>query len=86
MFKFDKWFSMTDEFQNYQYRQESIDNNPSVQPYHIGRTRRRRSGHAIFVTFTTSSIPLKPRPTALRLLDIKFLAGCHLTKMKEVSS
>ncbi|XP_054285252.1 general transcription factor 3C polypeptide 5-like [Macrosteles quadrilineatus] len=77
-------FSRMDTVQNYQYRQESVDTNTSVQPYHIGRTRRRRSGHAIFVTFSTASLPLKPRPSALKFLEIKFLCGDHFKRIKEM--
>uniref|UniRef100_A0A1B6FP34 General transcription factor 3C polypeptide 5 n=1 Tax=Cuerna arida TaxID=1464854 RepID=A0A1B6FP34_9HEMI len=76
-------FSRMDTVQNYQYRQETVHNDTTVQPYHIGRTRRRRSGHAIFVTFSTATIPLKPRPSALKFLDIKFLGGTHLQVMKQ---
>lgn len=81
---FVQLFTDWGNFQNYQYRQECGDPNGSVEPYHIGRTRRRRSGHAIFVSFTTTTVPLKPRQTALRFLNIKFLSGEHLQKMKEV--
>lgn len=70
--------------QNYHYRQENADTEPSVTPYIIGRTRRRRSIYATFVAFSAPSVPSKPRDLALKYLKIKFLTETHVQKLREV--
>lgn len=50
----------------------------------IGRTRKRRSGHAIFVSFSIPKIPSKPRDKAIKFLEVKFLSGEPLEKITKV--
>uniref|UniRef100_A0A1B6DG43 General transcription factor 3C polypeptide 5 n=2 Tax=Clastoptera arizonana TaxID=38151 RepID=A0A1B6DG43_9HEMI len=77
-------FSRMDSMQNYQYRSENTDSKDPATPYIIGRTRRRRSGHAMFVSFNVDSVPSKPREIVLKFLDIKFLSGGPLQKIREL--
>lgn len=56
----------------------------ATPPNIIGRTRRRRSGHAVFVTFDIQNVPTKPRNIAVKLLRLKFLDGVHLETVKKV--
>ncbi|KAJ9599307.1 hypothetical protein L9F63_010221 [Diploptera punctata] len=76
-------FSRMDTMQQYLYRKETADDN-TTPPNIIGRTRRRRSGHAVFVTFDVPEIPKKPRPIALKLLRLKFLNGVHYETVKKI--
>ncbi len=39
----------------------------------IGRTRQRRSIHAIFVTYDVDKVPDRPREFALNQIKIKFI-------------
>lgn len=67
------------------YRRDKHDKDePDPDPL-IGRTRKRRSGHAIFVSFNIPAIPSKPRDIALKYLEVKFLNGEQLEKIKEVN-
>ncbi|XP_033606332.1 general transcription factor 3C polypeptide 5 isoform X1 [Cryptotermes secundus] len=75
-------FSRMDTMQQYLYRKEPGDDTTSP-PNIIGRTRRRRSGHAIFVTFDIAEIPKKPRTIAMKLLRLKFLDGIHLETVRK---
>lgn len=77
-------YSRTDTIQSYFFRQEKPNGDiPEAQRNIIGRTRRRRSGYAIFVTFDVPSVPCKPRPSALKYLELKFLAMDHYEKIKQ---
>ncbi len=40
----------------------------------IGRTRQRRSHHAVFVTFDVSRVPSAPRDIAVSQIKVKFIA------------
>ncbi|XP_069699295.1 general transcription factor 3C polypeptide 5 isoform X2 [Periplaneta americana] len=75
-------FSRMDTMQQYLYRKETGDSN--TPPHIIGRTRRRRSGHAIFVTFDIPDVPKKARSIALKLLRLKFLNGIHLEVVRKI--
>ncbi|XP_022191449.2 general transcription factor 3C polypeptide 5 [Nilaparvata lugens] len=77
-------YSRMDSIQSYLYRQEKLDcDGTEAQANIIGRTRRRRSGFAIFVTFDVPSVPCKPRPSSLKLLEVKFLAKDHYEIIKQ---
>lgn len=52
----------------------------------IGRTRRQRSNHAIFVTFDDTDVPKRPREMALKLLQVKFLEEQHLASVRKVNT
>jgi hypothetical protein len=69
--------------QQYLYRKETGEDT-TTPPNIIGRTRRRRSGHAVFVTFDIPDTPKKPRAIAMKLLRLKFLDGVHLETVKKV--
>ncbi|XP_014253309.1 general transcription factor 3C polypeptide 5 [Cimex lectularius] len=78
-------FSRVDSQQSgssYMYRKDTKDGDSNVAPL-IGRTRKRRSGHAIFVSFNIGTIPIKPREKALKFLEVKFLNGPQLEKIKK---
>ncbi|XP_067002330.2 general transcription factor 3C polypeptide 5 [Anabrus simplex] len=77
-------FSRMDSMQTYLYRKEANEDNPNIPPNIIGRTRRRRSGHAVFVTFDISKIPDKPRDVAIKFLHLKFLGELHLKKISKL--
>jgi len=68
-------FSRMDTPQEYQYRREtSTDKSATGTPHNIiGRTRQRRSHHAIFVTYDVDKIPDSPRDIALSQMKIKFI-------------
>ncbi|GLH00761.1 hypothetical protein R5R35_002683 [Gryllus longicercus] len=79
-------FSRMDSMQMYLYRKEATDQAKSTPANIIGRTRRRRSGHAIFVTYDIPKSPAKPREVALRYLRLKFLSEAHLKKIEKLFS
>ena len=70
-------FSRMDIPQDYQYRRETTTAPSSLQPATphniIGRTRHRRSHHAIFVTYDVDKVPDKPRDVALNQIKLKFI-------------
>ncbi|XP_040573290.1 general transcription factor 3C polypeptide 5 [Lepeophtheirus salmonis] len=67
-------FSRMDVPQDYHYRRESSTLGAENTPYNIiGRTRQRRSHHAIFVTFDVEKVPDKPRDFAVNQLRLKFI-------------
>ncbi len=75
-------FSRMDQPQDYQYRREAAGEKSSSgaasssgpAPYNIiGRTRQRRSHHAIFVTFDVDRIPERPREVAVDQVKVKFI-------------
>ncbi|XP_049963038.1 general transcription factor 3C polypeptide 5 [Schistocerca serialis cubense] len=76
-------FSRMDSVQSYLYRKETSDD-ANVPHNIIGRTRRRRSGHAIFVTYDITKVPKRPREIAVKCLQLKFLTGEHYRKMQEL--
>ncbi|KAF6211179.1 hypothetical protein GE061_014294 [Apolygus lucorum] len=67
----------------YMYRKDAKDSVGSNEGPLIGRTRKRRSGHAIFVSFDIGHIPVKPREKALKFLEVKFLSGIQYEKIKK---
>ena len=66
-----------DSPQDYQYRREATSaatpSLPSTPHNIIGRTRHRRSHHAIFVTYDVEIVPDKPRDVALNQIKLKFI-------------
>ena len=67
-------FSRMDVPQDYQYRRDAASDK-SNSPYNIiGRTRQRRSHHAIFVTYDVDKVPDQPRDVALHQLKVKFIS------------
>ncbi|XP_075213058.1 general transcription factor IIIC subunit l(2)37Cd [Lycorma delicatula] len=78
-------FSRMDSVQLYLYRKESKDSKTDHTPANIiGRTRCRRSAHAVFVTFDVPAAPTKPRVNSLKYLELKFLAGEPHTILSEL--
>ncbi|KAK9510096.1 hypothetical protein O3M35_004952 [Rhynocoris fuscipes] len=74
----------TQTLNSYMYRKDKKDlDDPDPEPL-IGRTRKRRSGHAIFVSYNIPAIPAKPREIALKYLQVKFLNGEHYEKIKSM--
>ncbi len=69
-------FSRMDLPQDYQYRREAAGEKTSMLTHYnvIGRTRQRRSHHAIFVTFDVDKVPDRPRDIAVSQLKVKFIA------------
>ena len=68
-------------FQDYQFRRETAG--PSTPANIIGRTRQRRSHHAIFVTYHVDKVPDKPRDVALNQIKLKFIDQERLATVKE---
>ena len=67
-------FSRMDSAQDYQYRREAAAPSLPPTPHNIiGRTRLRRSHHAIFVTHDVAKVPDKPRDVALNQIKLKFI-------------
>ena len=48
----------------------------------IGRTRLRRSHHAIFVTYDVETVPEKPRDVALKQIKLKFIDRERLEQVR----
>ena len=74
-------FSRMDLPQDYQFRRETAG--PATPSNIIGRTRQRRSHHAIFVTFHIEKVPDKPRDVALNQIKLKFIDQERLGQVKE---
>jgi len=68
-------FSRMDLPQEYQFRREaSAEKSGGSMPQNIiGRTRQRRSHHAIFVTYDVDKVPDGPRDIAINHMKIKFI-------------
>jgi general transcription factor 3C polypeptide 5 (transcription factor C subunit 1) len=68
-------FSRMDAPQDYQYRREAASDKATANaPYNIiGRTRQRRSHHAVFVTYDVEKVPDRPRDVAVNQLKVKFI-------------
>jgi len=81
-------FSRMDLPQEYQYRREASSGGSSsttlLTPHNIiGRTRHRRSHHAIFVTYDVAKVPTKPREVALNQIKLKFIDSERLGLVRE---
>ena len=74
-------FSRMDVPQDYQFRRETAG--PATPANIIGRTRQRRSHHAIFVTYHVEKVPDKPRDVALNQIKLKFIDQERLSLVKE---
>jgi len=74
-------FSRMDLPQDYQFRRETAG--PATPTNIIGRTRQRRSHHAIFVTFHIEKVPDKPRDVALNQIKLKFIDHERLGLVRE---
>lgn len=68
------------------FRRDTKDKNDHATGSLIGRTRKRRSGHAVFVSFNIPKVPSKPREKAIKFLEVKFLNGQQLELIKKVST
>lgn len=91
-------FSRMDVPQDYHFRREvrslssaaaaqdsQSEKNSAQLPYNIiGRTRQRRSLHAIFVTFDVEKVPREPSAVALNHLKVKFVDKANLETVKEL--
>lgn len=66
------------------YRKDNKDTHDDSEESLIGRTRKRRSGHAIFISFDVGLIPSKPREKAIKFLKVKFLSGEQYETIKKV--
>ncbi|KAL1124661.1 hypothetical protein AAG570_001285 [Ranatra chinensis] len=77
-------FSRIDSMSNntYSYRREAKSEHDTSGAL-IGRTRKRRSGHAIFVSFNVPNVPVKPREKALKFLELKMLSGHQLETVQK---
>ena len=59
---------------DFQFRREASTEKADGAPSNIiGRTRQRRSLHAIFVTYDVEKVPDRPREFALNQIKIKFI-------------
>ncbi len=75
-------FSRMDIPQDYQFRREAASEKTAAgagdkdaTPYNIiGRTRTRRSHHAIFVAYDVDQVPEQPRDVAFNQLKVKFIS------------
>ncbi|TRY64361.1 hypothetical protein TCAL_08702 [Tigriopus californicus] len=69
-------FSRMDVPQDYQFRREAAADKTSLDtPYNIiGRTRQRRSHHAIFITYDMDEVPQRARDFAANQLKVKFIS------------
>ncbi|CAH1391876.1 unnamed protein product [Nezara viridula] len=67
----------------YMFRRDTKDKNDQATGSLIGRTRKRRSGHAVFVSFNIPKVPTKPREKAIKFLEVKFLNGQQLEIIKK---
>merc|ERR1712142_691752 len=78
-------FSRMDLPQDYQFRRETSASTSSTETPHniIGRTRQRRSHHAIFVTYDVEKVPEKPRDVALNQIKLKFIDQERLALVRE---
>jgi len=78
-------FSRMDLPQDYQFRRETAASSSGPETPHniIGRTRQRRSHHAIFVTYDVEKIPDKPREVALNQIKLKFIDQERLNLVRE---
>lgn len=69
---------------------KSIVNDDEKECKVIGRTRKRRSGHALFVSIDVKAVPTKAKEKTLKFLQIKMLDKqfelvlqvCHLFNLK----
>ena len=79
-------FSRMDCPQDYQYRRETSNDKATLgTPYNIiGRTRQRRSHHAIFVTFDVDKVPDKAREVAVNQLKVKFIGSEDTKEVKRL--
>jgi len=77
-------FSRMDLPQDYQFRREAAASSTGPETPHniIGRTRQRRSHHAIFVTYDVEKVPDKPRDVALNQIKLKFIDQERLTRVR----
>lgn len=73
----------TQSLNSYMFRRDAKEGSDNAPGSLIGRTRKRRSGHAIFVSFNIPKIPTKPREKAIKFLEVKFLSGQPLEKVKK---
>ena len=67
-------FKLFNVYLFYKFRREASSEKSSGTPHNIiGRTRQRRSHHAIFVTYDVEKVPENPRDIAISHIKIKFI-------------
>jgi len=78
-------FSRMDVPQDYQFRREASSEKSGSMPQNIiGRTRQRRSHHAIFVTYDVDKVPDGPRDIAINHMKIKFIDKERFTQVEKM--
>merc|ERR1719295_2231351 len=78
-------FSRMDQPQEYQYRRDTAGQKTVTgTPLNIiGRTRQRRTLHAIFVNYDVENVPTKPSDVALNQLKVKFIENNERDRVHE---
>merc|ERR1719295_330580 len=78
-------FSRMDQPQEYQYRRDTAGQKTVTgTPLNIiGRTRQRRTLHAIFVNYDVEKVPAKPSDVALNQLKVKFIESNERDRVAE---
>ena len=80
-------FTRMDQPQDYHYRKDTstqaIKSNLSVPQTIIGRTRQRRTLHAVFVNYENPKVPERPSEVALHQLKVKFIDETMLNEVHE---
>ena len=80
-------FTRMDQPQDYHYRKDTstqaIKSNLSVPQTIIGRTRQRRTLHAVFVNYENPKVPERPSDVALHQLKVKFIDEAMLQEVHD---
>ena len=80
-------YTRMDQPQDYHYRKDTstqaIKSNLSVPQTIIGRTRQRRTLHAVFVNYETPKVPERPSEVALHQLKVKFIDEIMLKEVHD---
>ena len=80
-------YTRMDQPQDYHYRKDTstqaIKSNLSVPQTIIGRTRQRRTLHAVFVNYETPKVPERPSEVALHQLKVKFIDEMMLKEVND---
>merc|ERR1719300_12040 len=78
-------FSRMDQPQEYQYQRDTAGQKTVTgTPLNIiGRTRQRRTLHAIFVNYDVEKVPAKPSDVALNQLKVKFIESNERDRVAE---
>ena len=80
-------YTRMDQPQDYHYRKDTstqaIKSNLSVPQTIIGRTRVKRTLHAVFCNYETPKVPERPSEVALRQLKVKFIDEAMLKEVHD---